>query len=292
MKQTLLKINGRQYSNFFIFLFLVFFLQIYYCYAGTVDTINIYSNAMHKSFKCVIIKPDSYKKKKTTFPVVYLLHGWAGDYSNWIKKKPELKNKVDELQIIIVCPDGGWNSWYFDSPVDSTMKFETYIATEVPEYIDSHYRTIKKRTARAITGLSMGGHGAFFLSFRHANIFGACGSTSGGMDLYESRNKFDIMKRLGDTIIHLDNWKKYSVINVIDNLPSDSLGIIFDCGMDDAFFPGNKIVHEKLLKQGIKHDYIERPGNHSWSYWVSALDYQLMFFRKYFDAMRVIGNKQ
>jgi hypothetical protein len=29
--------------------------------AASVDTINIYSNAMHKSSKCVIIFPDSYK---------------------------------------------------------------------------------------------------------------------------------------------------------------------------------------------------------------------------------------
>ena len=64
--------------------------------AATVDTVTIYSNALHKNKKCVVIKPDSYTKKKTRFPVVYLLHGHAGDFSNWISKVPQLKSYVDD----------------------------------------------------------------------------------------------------------------------------------------------------------------------------------------------------
>ncbi len=252
-------------------------------YAATVDTISIYSNAMHVAYNCVVIKPDSYKKKRVQLPVVYLLHGWAGKYSDWIKKVPEIKNYADQLQLLIVCPDGAYSSWYFDSPIDSTMRYETYIAIEVPAYIDAHYRTIKDRTARAITGLSMGGHGAMFLSFRHSNIFGACGSMSGGLDLNDAKGKFEISKRLGDTILQAGNWIKYSVLNVIENKSAEPLAIIFDCGMDDFFYPGNKKLHEKMRQLKIPHDYIERPGQHDWNYWSNSVEYQLLFFRKFFD---------
>ena len=70
----------------------------------------------------------------------------------------------------------------------------------------------------------MGGHGGLFLGFRHSDIFGACGSMSGGVDLKASRNKFDIIKRIGDTLQYADNWNKYSVINVVENYPTDSVG--------------------------------------------------------------------
>jgi len=140
--------------------------------AATVDTVSIYSTSMKKVLKCVVIKPDSYKKRKNTFPAVYLLHGHGGWYANWIIRVPELKEYADQYQLMIVCPDGGYNSWYLDSPVDSTVRFETYVSKEVVNYIDAHYRTIKDRKARAITGLSMGGHGGLFLGFRHADIFG------------------------------------------------------------------------------------------------------------------------
>jgi S-formylglutathione hydrolase FrmB len=269
-----------------LFALLIFLNTTLFSYAATVDTVSIYSRAMKKAFNCVVIKPDSYKKKKTEFPVVYLLHGFSGSFSDWIKKVPKIKNEADQLQLLIVCPDGGYSSWYFDSPVDTTMKYETYIALEVPTFIDTHYKTIKDRTARAITGLSMGGHGAVFLSFRHADIFGACGSMSGGMDLSASRNKFEIMKRLGDTIKNADNWKKYSMINAVENLPKESLAIIFDCGMDDFFYPGNKILHEKMLRLKIAHDYTERPGQHDWNYWANSLEYHLLFFSKYFNNQK------
>jgi len=266
--------------------FIVLLFAFHLSKAAKVDTVNIYSNAMHVSYNCVVIKPDSYKKKKDQFPVVYLLHGWAGKYSDWIKKVPQIKNYADQFQLLIVCPDGGYSSWYFDSPIDSSMRYETYIAIEVPTYIDAHYRTIKDRAARAITGLSMGGHGAMFLSFRHADIFGACGSMSGGLDLTDAKGRFDIPRRLGDTILHADNWRKYSVLYLIENKPGQPLDIIFDCGMDDFFYQGNERTHEKMLQLKIPHDYIERPGQHDWNYWSNSVEYQLLFFKKYFNKTR------
>jgi len=252
--------------------------------AATVDTISIYSAAMKKDFKCVVIKPDIKQRRNIALPVVYLLHGYSGWYSNWIIRVPELKKYADQYRIMIVCPDGGYSSWYFDSPIDSTMKYETYIGKEVPDYIDAHYATIKNRKARAITGLSMGGHGALFLAFRHSETFGACGSMSGGVDLNYSRNKFDIMKRIGDTISHADNWKKYMVMNVIENYPKDSLAITVDCGISDELYTeANRNLHQKMLRLNILHDYAERPGRHNWDYWRNSIQYQLLFFRKYFD---------
>ncbi|MBI3138874.1 MAG: esterase family protein [Sphingobacteriales bacterium] len=251
--------------------------------AASVDTAGIYSPSMKKEYKCVIIKPDSYKKAKE-FPVVYLLHGHSGWYANWILRVPELKTWADEYQLMIVCPDGGYNSWYLDSPVDSTVKFETYIATEVPAYIDAHYNTLKDRKARAITGLSMGGHGGLFIGFRHAGTFGACGSMSGGVDLQPFKKNWQLAEKVGDTISYAENWKKYSVINVIETIPKDTLRIIIDCGTEDFFFNVNNALHRKLLLLKIPHDYIERPGRHEWNYWRNAVQYQLLFFRNYFSG--------
>ena len=251
--------------------------------SAEVDTISIYSNVMHKDLKCVVIKPASYKKKKNTYPVVYLLHGYDGWYSNWLIRVPQLKDYADQYNMMIVCPDGGKSSWYFDSPIDSSMKYETYIGKEVPEYIDAHYRTIQDRKARAITGLSMGGHGALFLAFRHAETFGACGSISGLVDLTFTINKYDLAKRIGDTLQYADNWKRYSVIDIIDNYPKDSLAIIFDCGTGDPFFSINHLLHDKMMKMKIPHDYTERPGKHEWPYWRNSIQYHLLFFNNYFE---------
>jgi S-formylglutathione hydrolase FrmB len=58
---------------------------------------------------------------------------------------------------------------------------------------------IKDRRARAITGLSMGGHGGLFLGFRHAGFFGACGSMSGALVVEYITRGYHVERRLGDT---------------------------------------------------------------------------------------------
>lgn len=248
------------------------------------DTIQVYSNAMHKNIKCVVVMPKNYKTAKTNYPVVYLLHGYGGDYSNWIRKVPVIDSLADVYKMIIVCPDAAIGSWYFDSPIDTSFRYETFTAIELPSYIDATYPTIKNRKARAITGLSMGGHGGIFLGFRHPDIFGGCGSMSGALNTEYITNGYDVPKRLGDTINNRHYYTELSAITQLEKYnPKDSLAITIDCGVQDFIVMMSRQAHEKMLKLKIPHDYIERPGIHDWKYWGTAIKYQLLFFREYFN---------
>ena len=254
--------------------------------ASMVDTVVIHSASMNQSRKCVVITPFVSQQKPIPVPVVYLLHGYSGSYSNWLKRVPLLRAYAEQYQVIIVCPDGDFDSWYLDCPADNSTKYETYIAQEVPAFIDSNYLTIKSRYARAIAGLSMGGHGALFIALRHSGTFGACGSMSGVMDLSVIGKRDNLLKCLGDSLSHPQRWKDYSILYAIGKKPKDSLAMIIDCGVDDVFIGSNRNLHQKMVDLKIEHDYSERPGGHDWSYWRNAVEYQLLFFRRYFDAMR------
>jgi enterochelin esterase-like enzyme len=72
------------------------------------------------------------------------------------------------------------------------------------------------------------------------------------------------------------------VLNLVHKLHGDNLKLIFDCGVDDFFLDVNKKLHKKLIEKNIPHDYIERPGGHTWEYWANALKYQLLFFNDFF----------
>ena len=250
-----------------------------------VDTISVFSPKMNKEVKSVLIVPENYSKKNH-YPVVYILHGYSDNYAKWVKTVPALKTLSTEYQLIIVCPDGGYSSWYFDSPVDSSFQYETFITKDLLQYVDNHYSTIPDRSSRAITGLSMGGHGALYLAIRNPNLFAHAGSMSGGVDLSASTKKYDIAKRIGSYETHPEEWNSRSVINMVDFLKNKELDMIIDCGVSDFFHDINANLHHKLLALKIDHDYIERPGEHNWLYWDNSIRYQMLFFDRCFNKAK------
>ncbi len=250
---------------------------------ASIDTINVYSNSMFKNIRCVVVTPTQYNKGNDRWPVVYLLHGFGGSYSNWVRGVADMQQLADENRMMIVCPSGNTGSWYFDSPVDLTSNFETHISKEVPHAIDSLYRTMNDRRSRAISGLSMGGHGALFTAFRHASTFGACGSMSGALMVHRITRGYNMNKILGDTGTNKKYYTDWSAFNVIEKYPTDSLAIMIDCGIEDPILMMSKMVHDKMVTLKIPHDYVERPGKHDMAYWRNAVRYQMLFFRNYFD---------
>ncbi len=257
------------------------FLAMLFCKASVIDTITTYSNIMNKSIKAVVIKPNNYDTI-TQLPTIYLLHGYSDNYSGWVNKAKTVSKLADLYNVLIVCPDGGFSSWYWDSPIDSTYKYETYIAIELVNFIDTRYKTIANKKGRAITGLSMGGHGALYLAIKHANTFGAAGSMSGGVDITPFPNNWDMAKRLGKYATNQQYWENNTVINMLHIIEPNSLKIIIDCGTDDFFFKVNENLHQQMMYLNIPHDYITRPGKHDWLYWTNAVKYQFLFMNDFF----------
>lgn len=250
--------------------------------AARVDTLEVQSPSMDKTLKNVVILPESYRDTGTGYPVVYLLHG-AGDlFDKWVKTVPAIKELADRHELIIVCPDGGVTSWYLDSPIDPAMHYETYISGELVPVVDRNYNTIPHAHSRAITGHSMGGHGAMYLAIRHPDLFGAAGSMSGGLDFTGFPHDWDIAKRLGPYAENQELWRSNTVLSQSDRLKGSQLRILLDCGTEDFFFEVNQRMHQKLTALKIPHEYTVRPGGHEWPYWANAIKYQLLFFEGFF----------
>jgi S-formylglutathione hydrolase FrmB len=270
---------------------------VFKTFAAEVDTLDVQSMAMNKTVKAAIILPDTYNGNKKEYPVVYLLHGGQGSFRDWLSKLSDkllLHKLADQYQVIIVTPDGGNMSYYFDSPLDKGSQYETFISKELIQKIDATYHTIKNRKGRIIAGLSMGGHGAMYISTRHPDIYCAAGSMSGAVDLNTSLWKVpaDFAKSRDKNFEHLlgspkdtaSRYREYSAVGMVDKMKANDVKLIFDCGFDDIMIAPNREFHQLLLANGTPHDYIERPGKHEWPYWENAVTYQFLFFEKVFVA--------
>lgn len=272
----------------------IIYMCLFFCstflFAAKVDTLQVASVAMNKTYKAAIVLPNSYAKSKTAYPVLYLLHGAYGHFNDWLSKTPNkevVKNLADQYDIIIVMPEGETFSFYIDSPVNSGSQFETFITKEVIGAVDKTYRTIADKRARAITGLSMGGHGALYLSAKHPDLFCAAGSMSGAVDMSTMLNRessqqvIQLMQTVfGEQSGNQEMYVKHAVLRMVDIIKENKLPLIIDCGVDDFLIESNRELHRRLVYNKVAHDYTERPGAHTWEYWENALPYHVFFFSK------------
>jgi S-formylglutathione hydrolase FrmB len=252
---------------------------------SVVRRVAIPSQPMTKVFNAYVILPESYFLDTTArfYPVVYLLHGYSGDYADWYTKVPQLRQLATQHELIIVTPDGNYNSWYLDSPLDSTSRFFTYISQEVPTYVDANFRTRREASQRALVGLSMGGHGALHIGLQRPEIFGAIGSMSGVMDLRRHPKEWELGDHLGDPLVDSLRWQENSVLYAVQSAGSPA-SLFLDCGTDDVLIAENRALHDTLLMLGIPHFYSERPGGHDWDYWSQSVRYHLLHLEQWFNS--------
>lgn len=251
-----------------------------YSFAFSTDTIKVNTNYLATPEDVTVITPDHQQGQ--TFPTVYLLNGYGGDHKAWGFIQPRLGELADTYGMVIVMPDGR-NTWYWDSPVDKDFQMESFFIKDLVPYIDSNYPTIKNRDKRAISGLSMGGHGALWLSLNHPDVFGSAASMSGGVDIRPFPKNWEMAKRIGAKDKNPARWDEYTVATKIDKLKNANLNLLVDCGSDDFFYEVNLKLHNDLLEAGVPHDYICRPGGHTFEYWNNSVLYHLLFFNEAFS---------
>jgi S-formylglutathione hydrolase FrmB len=243
---------------------------------SSVETVHLQSKLINATLPYNVILPPGYRASKTTrYPVLYLLHGWQGHYTDWLTRT-NIADYAVPYRMIIVMPEGN-NSWYVDGTVP-TDKYESYILKELMPDVDTRYRTIQSRYGRAVAGLSMGGYGAIKFGLKYPAVFAFAGSISGafGVTRYTEKeiagaNWEPFVKTFG--LPGSETRQANDVFEITKSLTAARIATLpyfyFDCGTEDAaqHFNPNRELSELFLEKKIAHEYRELPGNHSWEYW-------------------------
>ncbi|QLE09276.1 hypothetical protein HYD28_10120 [Pseudoalteromonas shioyasakiensis] len=118
-------------KKFLCTLSIIFSLPLY-AYQTDTYTFKGKKTAIEKPVTVTI--PDGYQESKK-YNVIYVLHGYSGNHSDWTKLT-DIEKLADQYDVIIVNPDGNYGSWYLDSDIDKSSQYETYIAEDLVNYID------------------------------------------------------------------------------------------------------------------------------------------------------------
>jgi S-formylglutathione hydrolase FrmB len=242
------------------------------------ETVRFMSKLVGTALPYQVILPPDYDRSRTTrYPVLYLLHGLTGHYSDWITRT-NVADYASQYRMIVVTPEGN-DSWYTDSAGVPTDKYETYIVQELIPDVQQRYRTIEARYGRAIAGLSMGGYGAFKFALKYPSQFAFAGSTSGAFGVTRYSEKDTGKGAAWETFLKLfgpvgsQTRKANDLFDLIVELPTARISSLpyfyFDCGTEDSplIFNANRELDELMLREKIPHEFRELPGNHSWAYW-------------------------
>lgn len=250
-----------------------------------------YSHALNRRQVCYVHLPPGYEEKGDRYPVVYLLHGRNGMELDWPmhgragETAADMARSGELRDVILVMPnDGGhgrgtfYANWY----EGTGCKFEDYMIYDLIGYIDSTFRTIASREARAIAGDSMGGYGSFMLAWRHPDLFGAAASLSGNMQVMETLHPYETAPMFGPLNGPYARQYDLSVLSQAAVHASNRPAIYFDCGTDDFLFHTNLFFERHLLDIGYPHTFNRFEGDHNWAYWEQHLRDALAFFEAQF----------
>jgi S-formylglutathione hydrolase FrmB len=153
----------------------------------TVERIEVHGAALEGNLEgnnvdrdVIVVFPPGYTTQKSRrFPVIYALHGYSIGAEQWtheihVPQTVEGAFAQGAQEMIVVLPDSKTvhNGSMYSSSV-TTGDFERFIAHDLVAYIDTHYRTIARRTSRGLVGHSMGGYGASRIGMKHPDVFGS-----------------------------------------------------------------------------------------------------------------------
>jgi S-formylglutathione hydrolase FrmB len=261
---------------------------------AAVKTLRLDSKLMAREMPYNIIVPPAYdSEKQTRFPVLYLLHGLYGSHKDWTSRTKIAEYAVRH-RIIIVNPEGA-NGWYSDSATMPNDRYETYIIEELVPEIDKNYRTISKRSGRAVAGLSMGGFGALKFGVKYPEMFALAASMSGAVAVSSYRTDADVGKfapllkpvfgEPGSATQNANNLFK-----IVGEMPAEKIAALpflyLDCGTEDelGLLSSNQRLAAALIQRKIPHEFRQLPGKHNWAFWNQQIVEILQLSDKIFAA--------
>lgn len=248
----------------------------------------------HKSFHSLsldgtvgynILLPPRYELEERRYPVVYWLHGFAGNENQVV---PAVAPRVLAAMntgalppLIVVFINGPAFTFFADSP-NKAIPAETVFIRELIPHVDQTYRTVPERRARAIEGMSMGGFGALVLAMKHVDLFGSVVAYAPALlEVQETTNGTPTLGRAGgthagaapltpDQVVRntlafvrsfggrRDVFEKHSPWALLKDRASQlrtELRLRIVIGTTDGLWNANKLFHELMQTNGYAHEF-------------------------------------
>jgi S-formylglutathione hydrolase FrmB len=270
---------------------------------GRIDCNAIKSAILGQTVHYCVMLPPGYDAAAghapRRYPVLYFLHG-LGDNEQTLFKAggwaliEDLRRQGQIGDFLIVAPEA--KATFYINSVDGRVRYSDFFLKEFIPYIETHYSVRRERSARAISGVSMGGYGALRFAFAHPDLFSSVSAQSAAL-MPESPQEISASMHSGTPLdsllgavfgapIDVPHWNQNSpfVLAKQNRSRLAGLAIYFNCGNQDefGFEKGAAALHDQLKTESVRHEYHLYPGNHGAEFFLAHLGETLKFHSRVF----------
>ena len=254
---------------------------------GTVARVWYDSPVVGFDRRLTIYTPPGYEQNpKAKYPVFYLFHGAGGDEEAWIalgRTAQIMDNLIAQGKakpMIVVMTNenmnqeaaAGESSFGFTQPsmgaggasrqIPQGANFVSAFP-DIQKYVEKNYRTINKKSSRAVGGLSMGGFYTVSVSSEYPDTFDYMGVFSAGMSL--SQDPAERAKTEEKLAIQFSKKPKLYWIAI---------------GRTDFLYDSTKSMRAYFDEKGYPYKYYESGDGHIWRNWrIYLTEYAPLLFQ-------------
>ncbi|MDE6741166.1 MAG: esterase [Muribaculaceae bacterium] len=223
---------------------------------GDIRMKRFYSTTSGDWRRAYVYCPPGYDRSDVEYPVLYLQHGGGEDERGWATQGLTdviMDNLIAEgkaTPMIIVMADG------------NTPDFEKELLNDIIPMTEKNFRVKPGRENRALAGLSMGGIQTLNTGIPNLDKFAYLGVFSSGW--FANPNPFGVQ---------MDSEKYYDLLSKNKEAFNDGLKVFWLSmgGKEDIAYENCRVMRDRFDKIGIKYDYFETPGGHTWPVWRESL---------------------
>ena len=270
-------------------------LPTYAVAQGRIDCSVFSSHILDRAVRyCVMLPPNYEADTNKKYPVLYFLHGLGENEQTLLRSGgwgliEDLRRDHKVGNFLMVAPEGRGS--FFINAADGSDRYSDFFLNEFVPYIETHYRVIRERRSRGVTGLSMGGYGALRFAFAHPGLFGSVSAQSPALitesprelnaDLRDAGPLAGLLGTVFGNPINVVHWNQNNPFQLARKNQAQirSQAIYINCGQKDeyGFAAAAEQMHKELLAEKIPHEFHLYPGGHSAEYFLSHLGETIEF---------------
>lgn len=247
-------------------------------YGGTIEAVYYPSSEKHITQRRMVVHlPKDYDKDTLRrYPVLYLFHGARGNEKTWIDSA-DVFRRLDSLRtrglardFILVMPN--MNPYNNDKDYSNSRclralpafwtvngEVERHFIDDVVRFTQKRYRTIERKYARAIAGMSNGGLQAVFLSAGYPRAFDYVG-------LFSPYAQATPAAKYHPDVYQGLRWKQKEQF-----ADPPKVYCVYTSKKDFFYYP-MQAFDKRLTRKGYQHEFIVNEGGHEWYNWIDFFD--------------------